>query len=112
MSSELMTVLISALFSILVAAFTSWVGSAFYVRQARIDLQKEYESRFNNRKWETYMAFAALIAGVLDSTKKNKLDANKVASEMMNFAGKLWVVGSDNVIDAYIAYQKLSLIHI
>lgn len=108
MSDAVTAALISSLIGILAAIVTAFVSSTFYFRQAKADLQKEYESRFNERKWETYTRFSGLVNSVFAAAKSGKLDKDmpKFTRELLDIAGQLWIVGSDRVINAYLEWQE------
>jgi hypothetical protein len=99
--------LLSSLFSILVAIITAYASSTFYVRNVKADLRKEYESRFNERKWETYTEFAGMVSRVLEDTKNKKtVETKRYTAELFRFTGSLWIVGSDKVIEAFIDWKQ------
>ena len=69
----------SILPGVLVALTTAYFTSRFYVHHVRADLEREYASRFNERKWTAYRQFALLLKDVLLSTKagRGNRDQNK-----------------------------------
>ncbi len=79
MSVELQTVLVSSVFSVVIALITAVVGSFLYVRQAKQDLQREYEQRFNERRWESYTRFGDLFTKLLIDSKGKKVNADELA---------------------------------
>lgn len=109
MSTELSVVLISSLFSVLVAIITAFVSSTLYIRQVRADLQKEYASRFNERKWTVYTDFAKVVSEVFKEAKKGAIkNPDRYMSILHDIAASLWIVGSDRVIGAYIDWQEFT----
>ena len=69
----------------------------------RADQQKEYDSRFNERKWEIYNEFADIVSRLLKhvGNKGTKKDLDTTIRELRDFVGKLWIIGGDNVIEAF-----------
>lgn len=77
-------------------------------QQFQADLQKEYSSRFNERKWETYEHFADIIRRLMESIRNKRLQKKQpeIMEELHSFTGKLWIVGGDNVIEAFNDWRK------
>lgn len=71
-------------------------------------MQKEYSSRFNERKWETYEHFANIISRLMKNVGNKQLQQkqSKIIEELYDFTGKLWIVGGDNVIEAFNNWRK------
>ena len=101
---------VSILVSVTSAIITSLLAARRYKLQIQADLQKEYESRFNERKWEIYIGFSDIIRKLMESTKAKNLDKNmpKIISGLYEFTGKLWIVGSDDVVRSYNNWRALS----
>jgi hypothetical protein len=93
---------------LLVALATAFFTSRFYVHQATTDLRNEYQRRFNEKKWNAYTAFASTVKDVLVSTKagRGQRDQSKQAGQLMDFMSELWLVGSDDVIYAVLAWRQ------
>jgi hypothetical protein len=91
--------LLTLLASIIVALATAFFSSRFYIFQAKADLEKElkkeFESRFNERKWEAYTGFANIVRETLQSSKDQKLRQKlpQLTSRLYEFTSKLWLVG-------------------
>ena len=89
---------------------TAILSSKFYTRKVKADLQKEYESRFNEKKWVIYTGFADYIRKNIEITKG--IDKTHPNTEMVKkygeFVGGLWIVGSDEVIKAFLDWKSLS----
>jgi|GEM_PF-2494031 len=102
--------LISSLLSIILALATAFFTSRFYAHQMRAELQKEYESRFNERKWEVYTGFADIVRQVIRSGKSERLrrDLPKLIDQLLQFTSGLWIVGSDEVVEAFTEWQRYS----
>ncbi len=77
-------------------------------QQFQADLQKEFSSRFNERKWETYEHFSDIIRRLMEgvSNPRLKKDQAKIIQELYGFTGKLWIIGGDNVIKAFNDWRK------
>lgn len=98
-------------FSILVAFCTALATAAVTFwgswRQVKADLQKEYEGRFNEQKWNVYSKFMkfegqkSLAASTANWELFRKLD-----SEHADLISGLLLVASDEVIRAYNDYWR------
>jgi hypothetical protein len=114
LSDDILATILMALFSSIFGIVTAFLSSRFYANQTKADLKKEFESRFNEKKWSAYTGFAKLMGKVLKNVRAKKLNDTtqaQVASEMQDFISELWLVGSDDVIDAVIAWQQFAREH-
>lgn len=96
--------LLAALFISILAAFaTSYFAYRFYGPKVRADLQKEFESRFNERKWEAYTKFSGIMYQIFEGSKTGRLDRQmpKYHRQLREFLSHLWLVGSDEVVEAF-----------
>ena len=85
------TTFVAFLTALITAAFT-FLG---YWRKAKAELQKEYESRFNEKKWEVYQDFVLYLANIAqDDYSIDSVDLIKAINELI-------LVGSDEVINAF-----------
>ena len=91
MNELLFTILVSFLTALLTATFT-FIG---YWRKAKAELQREYKSRFNEKKWEVYQDFALYLARVAQDNYVIDPD------DLLKASNELILVGSDEVIDAF-----------
>lgn len=93
---------------VIVAWATAFFTSRYYANQAKADLQKEFESRFNERKWETYTGFTDTVRRLFESSKADRLsnEEPELIHELYQFTGKLWLVGSDEVVRAFVEFQR------
>jgi hypothetical protein len=95
---------------VLVAFATAFFTSRFYVHRARADLEKEFQGRFNERRWDVYSQFAEILLDLIHSDRSQALDvqAAAVGERLRAFIGRVWLVGSDDVIRGIIAWRKSS----
>jgi hypothetical protein len=77
-------IIISVISAFAAAVFTNFL----YWRKVKADLQKEYASRFNQKKWDVYAAFTNAILNTPKAHNSNLLD----------ISADLLIVGSDEVI--------------
>jgi hypothetical protein len=56
-----MTVLDQIIVSVITALITALLAYFGFWRQAKVELRKEYESRFNEKKWEAYLSYINLV---------------------------------------------------
>jgi hypothetical protein len=77
------------------------------IRQSKIeikaDLQKEYDTRFNERRWETYLHFSKIIRKMMEATKAKKLEEimPEIVADLYQFSGELLLVGSNDVVKSF-----------
>ncbi len=73
----------------------------------------EYQKRFNERKWKAYMGFADTVRGVLEHMQAETLDEEmpSLTKRLFDFMGQLWIVGSDEVVDAVVRWRKVGQEH-
>ncbi len=107
----LSTVLVSILLSVVTALATAFFTSRFYVYRVKADLQKEYESRFNERKWEVYTKFVEFLRLAVQpfSSESEELENSRKADE---FVSSLWLIGSDEVIKAFNEWHKAASLNL
>ena len=102
------TILVASLPGVVIALATAFFSSRFYAARAKADLQKEYESRFNERKWDTYTKFTDTVRKIVESSKGKRVerDLPKFVQDISRFTSSLWLVGSDEIVRAYIDWQR------
>lgn len=95
-------ILIPLFVSIIGAFAASYFSFRYYAPRLRAELQKEYEIRFNERKWAAYEQFSDILYDVLDEVGTSKHDKKmpKVIKRLRKFLSQLWIVGSDDVVKA------------
>lgn len=108
-----MDILVPSIIAIGAGIATAYFSSRFYVLRARADLEKEFESRFNERKWKIYTDFSDTIREVLESQREKTLQSQlpKFVRKITAFTSNLWLTGSDEVVRAYIEWQRCSRAH-
>lgn len=86
------------------ALATAYFTSRFYVRRVTADLEQHYQQQFNERRWDAYMGFARTLRKVVQSTLGAELDARlpEILVELHHFNSQLWLVASDDVVDAVV----------
>jgi hypothetical protein len=58
--SDILLAVLTFLLSISAAYITANITYMGYQKQAKAELEKEYHSRFNEKKWEIYLSFVKL----------------------------------------------------
>jgi hypothetical protein len=104
---------------------TAFITSLLYVRQAKADLKKEYESRFNEKKWEVYSGIIELFMlqfeyflhkddyydGKLDSDGavqfKQLIDKYSVLRKKVE--GGILLVGSKEVVESFLCWELVTM---
>jgi len=103
---------LSALGAIGAAAATAWFTARFYYLRASAELQAEFQSRFNERKWQAYTDFADTVRELLEDVRRpagKRKDINKhFLPRLYKFTAALWLVGSDEVIRAVGDWRETS----
>lgn len=90
------------------ALATSFFTSRFYVHQAKADFQRDLERRFNERRWEIYTSFSGILIDLIQATTDNRLskDLPRLIRDLRAFIGRLWLVGSDEVVEAVLRWRR------
>ena len=104
----MMNFILTLLPSILVALLTAFFSARFYSHKAKADLQKELESRFNERKWEIYTKFSNTLRKIKDGVQGKNFDRKlpQYTRELSDFTSSLWLIGSDDVVIAFNDWQS------
>jgi hypothetical protein len=94
--------------SIVVAGVTAGFTFFGFWRQAKADLDKEYQSRFNTKKWEVYTEFTKLLQGILNEKSVDLADVTQQPAEIA-LASQLVLIGSDEVVRAFRDWRETSI---
>jgi hypothetical protein len=95
------SIIISVITAGVIAIVAGLATSFLYWERAKAELQKEYERRFNLRRWEAYRSYVKLVTLVSNDRKNFNPD------ELIGFASELILCGSDDVIQAHNALARL-----
>ena len=95
---------------VLLAVATAFFTSRFYVHQAKADLKKELEQKFNERRWQGYTDFSNTVLEVIQATQDERLgrQSPKIVRRMQEFIRRLWLIGSDKVVQAVLDWRRTS----
>ena len=96
--------------SIVVAGVTASFTFLGFCRQAKADLDKEYRSRFNTKKWEVYTEFTKLLYSLLTDKSVNLTEWEDQPSEI-SIASQLVLIGSDEVVRAFRDWRETSIVY-
>jgi hypothetical protein len=113
---SLMSLLNQILLSIIASIVTGILAYIGFLRKSKIELKKEFETRFNNRKWDTYLRLSKML--FLSHTVEMKRflvsdglideDISNIESELHDERTKIqyeiMLVGSKKVVEAYVNY--------
>ncbi|HEY5533834.1 MAG TPA: hypothetical protein VIL99_02680 [Ignavibacteria bacterium] len=103
------TTLVIPLLSIFGSVILSVLGSFLYLRQAKIDLKKEYEKRFNEKRWNTYNIFTENVIKVIKLlSEEHDNSINDLNLGFQKFVAEFLLVGSDAVVTSYKEWRVLS----
>ncbi len=113
-----MTLFEQILLSIITALITAGFAYLGFWRQAKAELKKEFQNKFNNRKWDAYQEFIDQISlmrlmsskfyGVLKENQKEeyfKLD-DQLYRNLDQVESEILLVGSNIVVSAYIKWRR------
>jgi hypothetical protein len=104
MSDTVIAATIASLFGIITAIFSAFLSSKFYKDQTKSELEKEFASRFNERKWKTYTDFTNVLIEVFKTIGTDKkINQAKLMERLRSVAGELWIIAPTDVINAYTA---------
>lgn len=87
--------------AVLVSVITAIVTSLLYWRRVEADLKKEYESRFNQKKWDVYTSYVQWYGSAYANAGSDDAETDE---EFANIISLLLLVGSDDVITAHNRY--------
>jgi hypothetical protein len=94
------SIITAFLTAMVVAPITALITFWGYWRKAEAELQKEYESRFNEKKWEVYRIFANFLGVAVCGSKVGYRSPLVDSFEAEMLISDLILVGSDKVIEA------------
>ncbi len=80
--------------SIITALTTAFITNFLYWRRVKADLQKDYENKFNERKWTVYSDIIRFYSEII----RNKRPAS---AKMDESATELLLIAPDSVIQAF-----------
>jgi len=100
--------LASIIVAILTAFVTGFITFWGFWRQAKADLDKEYQSRFNTKKWEVYTEFTKLLHGFLTNNSADLAGTTQQQDEIV-LASQLVLIGSDEVVRAFRDWRESSM---
>jgi hypothetical protein len=96
-------ILITVITSIVAALITSILAHREIKRRAEIDLQNQYATRFNEKKWVTYIKFVDSVRELFVVSQTNK--KNNKYPDFLSLTTDLFLIGSDSVILSYKAWR-------
>ena len=97
----------SLITALVTAPLAALLTSIVYMRQAKIDLQKEFDSRFNTKKWESYLGVNDIIQGIYYVEQIVEDDEQINLEDQIQLLGtKVLLIGSNDVIKAFGFWQK------
>lgn len=110
---QLITSIVAALLTALLAYIGFW-------RQAKADLEKEYQKKFNEKKWDIYTKFIKSIQELLEQNLSspggpgigisNRI-INKIDNDLMAIATQMLLIASDDVIKEFSSWRSISTIN-
>jgi hypothetical protein len=96
---DISTILISLGVAVVTGPIAAFITSRGIWKKARADLENEFSSRFNTRKWEVYTEFTKFLRGHINQDRNNR--DNYPAEELASLASQVLLAGSDKVVKAF-----------
>ncbi len=103
-------VFITLITAFITAIFTSRISSSQYWRQKKADLEAEYSSRFNTKKWEVYTEFTALVPEI-NGNGLSDINTPIVTTSINSLAPQIVLAGSDNVVIALRRWRETNEVY-
>lgn len=111
---QILLTMITTIATAIFAYFGFW-------RKAKAELQKEYESRFNEKKWTVYSKFVEMLAtmdeigSMVNSNLFRKIDDKAKFRELthesdqkhMEIFNSILLIGSEDVVKKYLSWAKV-----
>lgn len=113
-----MTLIDQIVVSIIASSVTAGLAYLGFWRKAKVELQKEFQNKFNDRKWELYLKNIKYINLLRDVTyltfpKLENKDHDKyvaLSTEMKDLESQIefeiMLVGSKQVVESYMKWKK------
>ena len=95
------TILKDIILPILVAIIASVLVVRRSVFQARIDLQRDYDNRFNTRRWETYLSMVEIIREIFSKGQLHGDDSVNLKNKIELLKTQILLIGSHKVVAAF-----------
>ena len=100
LAAEIVIAFITALATGVFASMEVW-------RRKKADLEREFQKRFNEKKWEVYTEFAKLLQAPSLSTFE--MDHRQEAETAI--ASQIVLIGSDEVVRAFRDWRESAAVH-
>jgi hypothetical protein len=87
--------------SIIAAIITSVLTQREMKRRSELDLQNQYATRYNEKKWSTYIQFITTVRQLISNREFNEL----IESDIFVLAADIILIGSDDVVRSFRAWR-------
>jgi len=102
------TIIMSFVTTLIVAPVSALITFWGYWRKAKAELQREYESRFSQRKWDTYVTFASLVFRLVTKRTDTDVRVNQLVELAEGTFPNIWLVASEEIIEAFVEMSSSS----
>lgn len=99
---EFLKTVVTALITAYVTFWVNW-------RKARIDLENEFQRRFNDKKWEVYTEFMKFLQHYTDRDQSDS--DNNSDNELVLLASQILLAGSDKTVKAFRLWRESAKVH-
>ena len=99
---------IGFLTSVLSAFATGAITFWGFWRKEKAELEKEYSSRFNSKKWEVYTEFTKLVHEIMGDGPASLTHITGRPTEG-SLASQIVLIGSDKVVNAFRVWRETNL---
>ncbi|NWG35673.1 MAG: hypothetical protein HXY42_14680 [Chloroflexi bacterium] len=107
--AEITDMVVSLLPSLIPAAIGSYLAYHFSRRKGRDDLEIEFSSRFNDRKWEAYTEFAKFLHRYLGGRRDESDDP--FDDQLVPLASQILIAGSDEVVRSFRLWREAATVY-
>lgn len=108
-------ILITLITAVITSSVAGVVASRQYLNQKKADLEAEYSSRFNTKKWEVYTEFTSLVRDIVkpfvDPSTAWPDSLHIPQDQFLKIASQIVLIGSDDVVKAFHAWRETGLAH-
>lgn len=106
LDSFVITVLKDIILPVLVAIIASVLAVRRSFVQARIDLQREYDNRFNTKRWEIYLSMVEITREIFAKKQLRGDDSVNLRNKIELLKTQILLIGSHQVVTAFTIWLK------
>jgi hypothetical protein len=109
----LVNFVVSLLPTVATAFLTSYVAYLWSWKKARADLENEFLSRFNTRKWDVYTEFTKFLHKSINDNRDNPGIVTPISMDegLISLAPQVLLAGSDKVVSAFRLWRESTQVY-